>query len=42
MIVDFHNHFFPKAYLDEIAKGHAKASATIDNEGRTIMYTNGD
>ena len=42
MIVDFHNHFFPKAYLDEIAKGQAKASATTDADGRTIMYTNGD
>ena len=23
MVFDFHNHFFPKAYLDELAKGRA-------------------
>ena len=42
MILDFHNHFFPAPYLNEIAKGHAKASATTDELGRTLMVTDGD
>ncbi|MEM7336413.1 MAG: amidohydrolase family protein [Chloroflexota bacterium] len=42
MIIDFHNHFFPKPYLLELAKGEAKASVEYDANGRTIMVTDGD
>lgn len=42
MILDFHNHFFPQAYLQELAKGKARATVEKDGEGRTIMVTDGD
>lgn len=42
MILDFHNHFFPNAYLKELAKGDADASVETDDQGRTIMVTDGD
>ena len=42
MILDFHNHFFPANYLQELAKGEADASVQQDDQGRTIMITDGD
>ena len=42
MILDFHNHFFPSAYLKELAKGAADASVEKDAQDRMIMKTDGD
>lgn len=42
MILDFHNHFFPAPYLQELTKGDALATVTKDAEGRTIMTVDGD
>lgn len=42
MILDFHNHFFPNEYLQELTKGEADASVETDDQGRTIMVTDGD
>lgn len=42
MILDFHNHFFPSEYLNELTKGEADASVETDDQGRTIMVTDGD
>ena len=42
MILDFHNHFYPTAYLDELAKGTAKASVQMDDQGQKMMVVDGD
>ena len=46
MIVDFHNHFYPKVYLEELAAGDStgRHHATVrkDNLGRTIVEYSGD
>src|SRR5262245_13957468 len=42
MIIDFHNHFYPMAYLAELEKGNTKATVQKDNEGRTLMVYAGD
>ncbi|MBS7630509.1 amidohydrolase [Candidatus Bathyarchaeota archaeon] len=42
MIIDFHNHFYPKAYIDELKKGHGYASVSKDSLGRLIISYEGD
>lgn len=42
MIIDFHNHFYPKAYIDELKRGHGYASVSKDGQGRLIISYEGD
>jgi aminocarboxymuconate-semialdehyde decarboxylase len=42
MIIDFHNHAFPKDYLDALATGRYQATAERDADGRLIMAQKGD
>jgi aminocarboxymuconate-semialdehyde decarboxylase len=42
MIIDFHNHAFPKGYLDALATGRYQATAERDADGRLIMAQKGD
>jgi len=42
MIIDFHNHAFPKSYLDALATGQYQATAERDANGRLIMAQRGD
>jgi len=42
MIIDFHNHAFPKSYLDALATGQYQATAERDPSGRLIMAQKGD
>ena len=42
MIIDFHNHAFPKPYLDALATGQYQATAEQDADGRLIMAQQGD
>ncbi len=42
MIVDFHNHFYPKAYLDELKKGKGYASVSKDTRNRLVINYTGD
>lgn len=42
MIIDFHNHFFPKAYLDELARRPYLATVTQNDAGQTVMVQKGD
>ena len=42
MIIDFHNHFYPKAYLDELKRGKGYASVEEDEQGRLIVRYVGD
>ena len=42
MIVDFHNHYYPEAYLDELRTGRTNARVEHDTEGRTLVHYPGD
>lgn len=42
MIVDFHNHFYPKAYIDELKKVKGYASVSKDEKGRLLIQYTGD
>ena len=42
MIVDVHNHFFPREYLDEIRRGPTAFRITEDGEGNPVLHSPGD
>src|ERR1051326_570009 len=42
MIIDFHNHFYPAAYLDELRSGRSRVQITIDDEGNPRLHYPGD
>jgi aminocarboxymuconate-semialdehyde decarboxylase len=42
MIVDFHTHFYPYPYLDELRKGGGQASLEQDSSGRYVIKYTGD
>ena len=42
MIIDFHNHFYPKAYIDELKRVKGYASVSKDEEGRFRIQYAGD
>ena len=42
MIVDFHNHFYPKAYIDELKREKGYASVSRDDQGRLLIHYTGD
>src|SRR5437762_5261061 len=42
MIIDFHNHFYPKAYLDALRSGASRVQVTIDDEGNPRLHYPGD
>ncbi len=42
LIIDFHNHFYPKAYLDELKKERGYASVEIDQQARLVIRYTGD
>ena len=42
MIIDFHNHFYPKAYLDALRSGSSRVNVTIDAEGNPVLHYPGD
>ena len=42
MIVDFHNHFYPQSYLDELKRGKGYASLKTDTQGRLLIEYTGD
>jgi aminocarboxymuconate-semialdehyde decarboxylase len=42
LIIDFHNHFYPKAYLDELKRVKGYASVSKDEEGRLLIHYAGD
>ncbi|HEU5453694.1 MAG TPA: amidohydrolase family protein [Terriglobales bacterium] len=41
-IVDFHNHFYPPAYLDALEKGPSTVKVTRDAEGNPCLHYPGD
>jgi len=42
LIIDFHSHFYPKAYLDELKTGKGYASVERDPQGRLLVHYTGD
>ena len=42
MIIDFHNHFYPKAYIDALRSGSSRVQVTIDDEGNPRLHYPGD
>src|ERR1039458_5140569 len=41
-IVDFHNHFYPPAYLEALRSGSSAVEVTIDQDGNPRIYYPGD
>ncbi len=41
-IVDFHNHFFPPQYLDEILSGPSRIKVLYDSDRNPLLYYPGD
>src|SRR5580700_11379315 len=41
-IVDFHNHYYPPAYLDALRSGSSAVEVTIDEDGNPRIYYPGD
>ena len=42
MIFDFHNHYFPPAYLDAIRSGGSAFRVTEDDDGNPVLHSPGD
>ncbi|HEV2448386.1 MAG TPA: hypothetical protein VGS58_20780, partial [Candidatus Sulfopaludibacter sp.] len=41
-IIDFHNHYYPPAYLEALRSGSSAVEVTIDHEGNPRIYYPGD
>jgi aminocarboxymuconate-semialdehyde decarboxylase len=41
-VIDFHNHFYPPAYLEALRSGSSAVEVTIDHEGNPRIYYPGD
>jgi aminocarboxymuconate-semialdehyde decarboxylase len=42
MLVDFHNHYFPPAYLDAVRSGGTSFRVTEDDDGNPVLHSPGD
>ena len=42
MIIDFHNHYYPPAYLDALRSGDTTVRVTEDNDGNPLLHYPGD
>ncbi len=41
-VVDFHNHYYPPAYLDALRAGPTSVRVTTDHEGNPVLHYPGD
>jgi len=41
-VIDFHNHFYPQAYLDALRSGSSRVRVTVDAEGNPVLHYPGD
>ncbi len=41
-VVDFHNHYYPPAYLDALEKGPSAVKVTRDQDGNPVLHYPGD
>jgi predicted TIM-barrel fold metal-dependent hydrolase len=42
LIIDLHNHFYPKPYMDELKRQKGYATFETDNSGRLLIHYRGD
>jgi aminocarboxymuconate-semialdehyde decarboxylase len=42
VIIDFHNHYYPPAYLDALRAGPSNVKVSIDSEGNPLLHYPGD
>ena len=42
MIIDFHNHYYPPAYLEALREGPSNATITFDGQGNPLLHYPGD
>src|SRR5207244_2396309 len=42
MIIDFHNHYYPPAYLDALRTGPSVVRITLDDAGNPMLHYPGD
>jgi aminocarboxymuconate-semialdehyde decarboxylase len=42
VIIDFHNHFYPPAYLDALRSGSSAVQVTVDAQGNPCLHYPGD
>ena len=42
MIIDFHNHYYPPAYLDALRRGPTAVKITVDERGNPLLHYPGD
>jgi aminocarboxymuconate-semialdehyde decarboxylase len=42
MIIDFHNHYYPPAYLDALLNGPSNVKVTYDDDGNPLLHYPGD
>lgn len=40
--IDFHNHFFPPRYVEELKSGSSHFEVTMDDEGNPVLHSPGD
>lgn len=41
-IIDFHNHYYPRAYIDAMRDGRHAVTITEDGEGNPVLHSPGD
>jgi aminocarboxymuconate-semialdehyde decarboxylase len=41
-VIDFHNHFYPQAYIDALRSGSSRVHVTTDAEGNPVLHYPGD
>jgi aminocarboxymuconate-semialdehyde decarboxylase len=41
-IIDFHNHYYPPAYLDALERGGSSVKVTRDSQGNPVLHYPGD
>jgi aminocarboxymuconate-semialdehyde decarboxylase len=41
-IIDFHNHYYPPAYLDALRSGSSTVRVTVDSDGNPLLHYPGD
>ncbi len=41
-VIDFHNHFYPQAYIDALRSGGSRVQVTTDAEGNPVLHYPGD
>lgn len=42
MLIDFHNHYYPPAFVDAVRRGPSHFTVTEDDEGNPVLHSPGD